>query len=87
MAIQPKLITLEDCDLSKLEDIASIGNAELSVFSDDVLNGIIKRFVVDGEIEIIKMVDRGQIFQSQAKRVLGEDRYEEIGKLVPCEWI
>lgn len=87
MAIQPKLITLKDCDLSKLEDIASIGNTELSVFSNDVLNEIIKRFNKDGEIEIIKMVDRGQIFQSQAKRVLGEEKYIEIGKLVPCEWI
>jgi hypothetical protein len=87
MAIQPKLITLEDCDLSKLEDIALIGNTELSVFSDDVLNEIIKRFDKDGEIEIIKMVDRGQIFQSQAKRVLGEDKYQKIGKLIPCEWI
>ena len=87
MAKQPKLITLEDCDLSKLEDIANIGNTELSVFSNDVLYEIVKKFNKDGEIEIIKMVDRGQVSQSQAKRVLGEDKYNEIGKLVPCEWI
>ena len=31
------------------------------------------------------MVDRGQIFQSQAERVLGADKYREVGKLVPCE--
>lgn len=78
---------MKDCDLSKLEDIASIGNTELSVFSDEVLNEFIKRFGLDGEIEIIKMVDRGQVFQTQAKRVLGEEKYQKIGKLVPCEWI
>ncbi len=32
------------------------------------------------------MVDREQVFISQAERILGSDRFKEIGVLVPCEW-
>lgn len=86
MARQLKLLTLSECDLSKLEDIKLIGIAELSVFSDEILYEIIKRFDEKGKKEIIRMMDRGQIFRTQAERVLGEDEYMRVAKLVPCEW-
>lgn len=86
MARQLKLLTLSDCDLSNLEDIKLIGITELSVFSDEVLYEIIKRFDEEGKKEIIRMLDRGQVSQRQVERVLGENEYERVGRLVPCEW-
>lgn len=48
-----------------------LGKDELSIIDDNVLYAIIQKYGEEGEKEIIKMVDRGQVFQSQAQRVLG----------------
>ena len=94
MSVQPKLITLNEYNPrnSEKEPINSIyfihtfGKDQLSVFADEVLKALVEVYKEDGEIEIVKMVGRGQVFQSQAERVLGAKRYKEVGKLVPCQW-
>ncbi len=93
MSVQPKLLTLDEYNplkptnpiMENLMYVQFLGKDELTAIHDSVLYAIIEKFKYKGEEEIIRMVDRGQIFQSQAKRVLGENRYEEIGKTIPCE--
>jgi len=92
MSTSPKLITLNDFDprdqtnpLNNILFLKNIGKETLCVFDDKVLLALIEVYQEDGEIEIVKMVDRGQVFQSQAERLLGVDRYKEVGMIVPCE--
>ena len=93
MSVQPRLITLDEFNpndtsnplASDLMYVEYLGKNELAVIDDAILYALIEKYGLEGEKEIIKMVDRGQIFQSQAERVLGVDKYREVGKLVPCE--
>jgi len=93
MSVQPSLITLKDYNpsdksnpMNDLMYAKFLGADKLSVIDDEVLYVIIDVFKEEGKKEIIRMVDRGQVFQSQARRILGEERYNEVGKLIPCEW-
>jgi len=94
MGVQPRLITLNEFNpRDKLNPLTShlmyvqyLGKDELSVIDDAVLYALIEEYGLDGEEEIVKMVYRGQVFQSQAERVLSVDRYMEVGKLVSCKW-
>ncbi|MDQ1340871.1 MAG: hypothetical protein QG567_2029 [Campylobacterota bacterium] len=94
MSVQPKLITLNDFNprdtnnpFVALSFVKFIGGGELLVvINDEVLKAIIEVYGEDGEKEIVRMVDRGQVFISQAERVLGLERYKEVGKSIPCEW-
>jgi len=87
MSVQPRLITLDEFNPNdtSLMYVEYLGKNELAVIDDAILYALIEKYKLEGEKEIIKMVDRGQIFQSQAERVLGADKYREVGKLVPCE--
>ena len=93
MRTQPVLITLKDYNpydksnpMNDLIYVEFLRMDKLSVIDDEVLYAIIDVFKEEGEKEIIKMVDRGQVFQSQAERILGADRYLEVCRMVPCEW-
>ena len=93
MRTQPVLITLKDYNpydksnpMNDLIYVEFLGMDKLSVIDDEVLYAIIDVFKEEGEKEIIKMADRGQVFLSQAKRVLGEDIYRKVCKMVPCKW-
>jgi len=92
MSVQPKLITLKDYNpsdksnpMNDLMYARFLGADELAVIDDEVLYAIADVFKEEGEKEIIRMVDRGQVFHSQAERILGEEKYNEVGKLIPCE--
>ena len=56
-----------------------------NAIADKVLYSIIEQFRRDGEDEIMRMVDRGQISQEDAEDVLS-DKYETVASRVPCEW-
>ena len=93
MSVQPYLITLKDYNpndksnpMNDLMYAKFLGTDKLSVIDDEVLYAIVDVFKEEGEKEIIRMIDRGQVFQSQAERILGEEKYNEVGKLIPCEW-
>lgn len=84
-----KEITLEDYDIYKEDGFLLFashqGRKPNEILSDEFCHAIIDRYGNDGKIEIIKMEDRGQIFGSQAKRLLGEE-YREFSRQVPVDW-
>ena len=87
------LITLKDYNpynksnpMNDLIYVEFLGMDRISVVDNEVLYAIIDVFKEEGEKEIIKMADRGQVFLSQARRVLGEEAYDKVCGLVPCVW-
>jgi len=89
---QPKIITLSDYNpMNSTESNNNIvwarflGKEEFAVIDDEVLKAIVKANGIEGEKEILRMADRGQISLDDAKFILA-DRYEIVAKTVPCEW-
>lgn len=89
-----KLITLDVFNpldlknpLTGLMHIQHLGRDEKEIIAidDEVLLAIIEAYGEEGENEIMRMVDRGQISLDDAIFILG-DKYETVSKRVPCEW-
>jgi hypothetical protein len=92
MSKRPKIITLEDYNPADNSDgrnniamAKHLGENSFAVIDDQVLKAIVEANGEEGEEEIIRMADRGQISIEDAVFVLG-DRYEIVAKKIPCEW-
>lgn len=84
---QIKLITLADFNpfnekKHPFSAIKKIGKDEMPcMISSDILDGIFENYEDKGGKEIIRMIDRGQISQEDAKAVLGE-KYSDYSSIV-----
>lgn len=85
---QIKLITLnefdpDDKDRFPFDEIKNIGINQMPCMIDEkILTRIVEVYQEDGEKELIRMIDRGQISQEDAESVLG-DKYVSVATQVP----
>lgn len=93
MSVQPRLITLNeynprDKSVSSNDIIWAkfLAKDEFAVIDDGILEAIVEVNKQEGEDEIIKMADRGQISLNDAMHILG-NKYEIVAKRVSCEWV
>lgn len=89
---QLKVLTLKDYNphdkkivMDSLSFVKFLTKDEFAVIDDEVLYAIIEVYGEKSKDEIMRMVDRGQIFQSQAESVLKDD-FLTVSKRVLCEW-
>jgi hypothetical protein len=92
MSKQPKIITLNEYNPMDKSDAKNnitmakhLGENSFAIIDDEVLKAIVEANGEEGEEEIIRMADRGQISIEDAVFVLGS-KYELVAKKVPCEW-
>lgn len=87
---QIKLITLNDFDPGNKDkypfnEIKNIGvNQKPCMINEKVLIKIVETYQDEGEKELIRMIDRGQISQEDAESILG-DKYVSVAIQIPVE--
>ncbi len=89
--IQPDIITINEFNPREKNKypfvaIQYIGKYKVVSIDDEILHSIVDTYGIEGENEIIRMIDRGQISQDDAVDILAE-KYKEATKRVPCEWV